>query len=89
MDSYKICWKRFAEKDLRSIDKQHIPRLIESVESLSEDPFPVQHRKLYGTNISYRTRVGDYRIVYQIDSKRKLSTVYHIRHRKDIYRRIR
>ena len=89
MDSYKIWWKRSAEKDLRSIDKQHIPRLIEAIEPLSKDPFPVQHRKLYGTNISYRIRVGDYRIVYQIDSKKRLITVYHIRHRKDIYRRSR
>jgi mRNA-degrading endonuclease RelE of RelBE toxin-antitoxin system len=41
MDSFKIWWKRSAEKDLRSIDKQQIPRLIEAVESLSENPFPV------------------------------------------------
>jgi mRNA interferase RelE/StbE len=87
MDSYKILWKRSAEKDLRSINKQHIPRLIEAVESLSDNPFPVQHRKLFGTNSSYRIRIGDYRVVYQIDSEKKLITVYHIRHRKDIYRK--
>jgi len=89
MDFYKIWWKHSAEKDLRIIDRQHIPHLIKAVESLSEDSFPVRHRKLHGTNASYRIRVGDYRVVYQIDLEKKLITVYHIRHRKDIYRRSR
>ncbi|RKX84445.1 MAG: type II toxin-antitoxin system RelE/ParE family toxin [Spirochaetes bacterium] len=87
MDSYNIQWKRSAEKDLRSIDRQYISRILEAVESLSDNPFPVQHCKLYGTNFSYRIRIGNYRVVYQVDSEKKVITVFHVRHRKDIYRR--
>jgi mRNA interferase RelE/StbE len=87
MGSYEINWKHSAEKDLRGIDKQYIPRIIVAIESLSEDPFPYQHRKLKGTEASYRIRVGDYRIIYQIDIEKRVITIFHVRHRKDIYRK--
>jgi mRNA-degrading endonuclease RelE of RelBE toxin-antitoxin system len=40
-----------------------------------------------GAEVSYRIRVGDYRVVYQVDTKKKLIIIYHVRHRKDIYRK--
>jgi mRNA interferase RelE/StbE len=87
MDSYKIIWKHSAEKDLRRIDKQHISRIVKPVADLSNNPSPSKHRKLLGTEVSYRIRIGNYRVVYQIDTKEKLIIIYHIRHRKDIYRK--
>ena len=35
---------------------------------------------------SYRIRVGTYRVIYEIDDKNKIVTVYKIRHRKDVYK---
>lgn len=87
MASYEIQWKHSAEKDLRGIDKQYIPRILETVETLSNNPFPSQHRKLHGSESSYRIRIGDYRIIYQVDSENKLIVIYHVRHRKDAYRK--
>lgn len=66
MASYEIEWKHSAEKELKSINRQYIPRILESVESLSENPFPLLHRKLHGSESIYRIRVGDYRIIYQV-----------------------
>jgi hypothetical protein len=40
MASYEIQWKHSSEKDLRGIDKQYIPRILETIELLSENPFP-------------------------------------------------
>jgi mRNA interferase RelE/StbE len=88
MDSYRIEWKSSAEKELKAIDRQHIPRILEAVESLTINPFPSQSRKLRDVEKSYRIRVGDYRIVYQVDEKEGMVTIYHIRHRKDIYRQL-
>jgi mRNA interferase RelE/StbE len=87
MDSYEIGWKYSAERELKGIDRQHIPRILEGVESLAENPFPLQHRKLHGVESSYRIRIGDYRIIYQVDLKRKLVVVYHVRHRREAYRK--
>ena len=88
MESYRIEWKSSAEKELKAIDRQHIPRILEAVESLAINPFPSQTRKLRDVEKSYRIRVGDYRIVYQVDEKEGMVTIYHIRHRKDIYRQL-
>ena len=87
MASYEIQWKHSAEKKLRGIDRQFISRIIEAIGSLSHNPFPSQHRKLQGSASSYRIRIGDYRVIYQVDKENKIIVIYHIRHRKDIYRK--
>ena len=87
MGSCEIHWKRSAERDLRGIDPQQVPRIIKAVEPLADNPFPPQHRKLIGSERDYRIRVGDYRVVYQVDTKAKVVTVCHVRHRKDAYRK--
>ncbi len=87
MVSYEIQWKHSAEKELRGIDRQYIPRLLEAVESLSNNPFPSQHRKLHGSESSFRIRIGDYRVIYQVDLEKKIIVIYHVRHRKDAYRK--
>jgi mRNA interferase RelE/StbE len=87
MASYEIQWKHSAEKDLRGIDRQYLPRILEAIELLSENPFPSQHRKLHGSESSYLIRIGDYRVIYQVNLENKIIVIYHVRHRKDIYRK--
>ncbi len=85
---YQIKLKRSVTKDLKDIDKQFIPRIFAVIESLADNPFQLQSRKLQGTDTSYRIRIGDYRLIYQVDIKKKLVVIEHIRHRKDVYRKI-
>ena len=85
MDSYNIQWKKSAEKDLLNIDRQQIPRIIKSVESLIKNPFPKQCLKLHGTNKLFRIRIGDYRVIYQVDTNKDFLTIYYIRHRREAY----
>jgi len=87
MVSYEIRWKSSAERDLRNITRQQIPRIIRAIENLSQNPFPLQSRKLQGSEFDYRIRIGDYRVIYQVDTKTKVITIYHIRHRREAYRK--
>jgi len=87
MGLFKLDPKESLEHDLRKIDKQFIPKILETIENLSENPFPVQSRKMKGSESSYRLRVGDYRVIYQVDTENKGVTIYHVRHRKDVYKR--
>ena len=87
MGSYEIRWKGSAERDLRNIDPQQILRVIQAIESLVDNPFPSQCRKLRGSERDYRIRVGDYRVIYQVDVKAKVVTIYHVRHRREAYRK--
>ena len=85
MGSYEIHWKNSAERELRNIDPQQVPRIIKAVESLVDNPFPSQHRKLQGSERDYRIRVGDYRVIYQLDTETKSVIIYHVRHRREAY----
>jgi len=86
MDSFEIKFKRSAERDLRRLDKQFVPKVIECIESLADDPFPRQSLKLSGTEGLYRVRVGVYRIIYEVDVESRGVLIHYIRHRRDVYR---
>jgi len=87
MDSFKIDLRGSSEHDLKKIDRQYIPKIIEEIGYLAQNPFPIQSKKLKDSESSYRLRVGDYRVVYQVDQESKTIVIYHIRHRKDAYKR--
>jgi mRNA interferase RelE/StbE len=86
MDSFRIEFARSATKDLRAIDRQWIPRIISAIDGLADDPMPTGCKKLVGSDHTYRIRVGDYRIVYDIHSAKLVVSVIRIRHRRDVYR---
>lgn len=88
MASYRIEWKGSAGRDLRGIDRRYIPGIVEAIDTLAVNPFPIQTRKLQGVESSYRLRVGDYRVIYQVDSVKKTIVIFHVRHRKEAYRNI-
>ncbi len=86
MAIYRIEWRSSAIKELKRIDKSTVPRIINAVESLAPNPRPVDVRKLRGSERSFRIRVGDYRIVYEILDDSLVVFIVRIRHRKDVYR---
>lgn len=86
MDSYRIEFTRSAEKDLRRIEKSRVPAIYDEIERLSEDPRPLGVKKLAGADRTYRIRVGDYRVVYEIQDEVLLILVIRIAHRKDVYK---
>ena len=86
MASYQIEWKNSAWKELQRLPRPVIPRIVAAVFDLSEDPFPQGVKKLVGSDFSYRIRVGDYRVVYEVFKKRLVIEIVRIRHRRDVYR---
>jgi mRNA interferase RelE/StbE len=86
MASFSICFKPSVDKDLRRLPKNLIPRVIEKIEELKSEPFPTQAVKIPVADRLYRLRVGDYRIVYEVEVKKKIITIHYIRHRSVVYR---
>ena len=86
MGTYRIEWKPSALRELKRLDRQVVPRIVAAVESLSSDPFPQGAKKLYGGEWTFRVRVGDYRVIYEVVSNRLLIEIVRVRHRKDVYR---
>lgn len=86
MDSCRIEFRNAAEKDLRRIASTHLPRLVEAIGALAVNPLPPNFRKLANGEHTYRIRVGDYRVVYEFHSQRRLIIVDRVRHRREVYR---
>jgi mRNA interferase RelE/StbE len=85
--SYTVKVSRPAEKFLRALtDKKLYQRLREALDALEENPRPANSVKLKGESELYRARVGDYRIVYQIQDRQLIVLVVQMGHRREIYR---
>ncbi len=87
MASYQIEFKSSALKELEKLPRQIIPRAIAAIKRLAENPYPQGVKKLAGFERTYRVRVGDYRIMYEIHEDRLIIEIIRVKHRKDVYRR--
>ena len=87
MATYQIKWKPSALRELKQIDRQVIPRIIDAIQSLSANPFPSGIKQLRGGERSYRMRIGDYRVIYEVFANHLTIEVIRVRHRKDAYRK--
>lgn len=86
MDTYRIEWRPSALRELKRLDRQAVPRIVSSIEGLSLIPTPHGCRKLAGSEHTYRIRVGDYRVIYDIFANHLVIEIVRVRHRKDAYR---
>jgi mRNA interferase RelE/StbE len=53
---------------------------------LAQNPRPPGCIKLSGPSSLWRIRVGDYRVVYQIQDQQLIVLVVTVAHRRDVYR---
>lgn len=88
MASYSLRYSPSVEKDLQSIPRSFVSRIIAKIERLPTDPFPAQSAKLQGAERLYRLRVGGYRVVYEVDTDALHIIVQYVRHRREVYRRL-
>jgi mRNA interferase RelE/StbE len=83
---YAITFARSARKQLQVLDRALALRVLGRIESLGATPRPEGCVKLEGAAGFWRIRVGDYRVIYEIDDDRRRVDVSAVRHRRDAYR---
>lgn len=83
---YAVLLEAAAERSLRRLDAAVFTRVASALRSLAVNPRPHGCRKLTGSDHDWRVRVGDYRIVYEIDDRAREVRVMRIRHRREAYR---
>ncbi len=78
---------RRAEKFLANLtDAALYRRLRSAIDALEQEARPAGCVKLAGSPDLYRIRVGDYRIVYQVQDTQLVVLVLSIGHRREVYR---
>ncbi len=83
---YSIVITEYAIRQLKKINRQMVASIQEAIAELALNPRPHNYIKL--TNIeAYRIRVGNYRVIYEINDNVLIITVVEIADRKQVYKK--
>ena len=85
MGRYSIELVRSIRKDLRRIARKEVPKILKAIQSLADDPRPASSKKLTNEEL-YRIRIGNYRLLYEINDERLIVLVVKVGHRRDVYK---
>ncbi len=85
MAVYSLFFKDSVRKDLDSIPKNDLQRIMARIGSLAANPRPLGCEKLSGQE-KYRLRQGNYRIIYSIQDTHLTVWVVKVGHRREVYR---
>lgn len=83
----KVEYSASALKQLKKLDKQFQKAIIQEMNEVATLDNPRQKGKALKSNLSglWRYRVGDYRVICDIQDEKILITVLRVGHRKNIY----
>jgi len=82
---YRLEVSHTVYRQIKRLPLQAQERIVSAITHLTENPRPPGTKKLTGRE-GYRVRVGDYRILYQIDDAAKVITIFRVMSRGDVYR---
>ena len=85
MNLYRLVIENRAAKEVDTLQGEMLERVVKAISSLKQNPRPHGVKKLF-TEDGWRIRIGDYRVLYTIDYKQKLVTIYRVKHRREAYR---
>ena len=84
---YAVYMRSAAERERRRLQGHIRQRINRHLLQLESEPRPSGVEKLVGRPNSWRIRVGDYRILYEIDDTNQRVIIHRIAHRRDVYQR--
>ena len=82
---YALSIRRGAQKNLLALSASEQERVIAAIRKLAHNPRPAGVKKLSGRE-AWRIRVGDYRVIYEINDNELTVLVVDVGHRREIYR---
>jgi len=86
VSGYRVEFTSSAARAIRKLPKNVRTRLLDAIAGLSDEPRPPGARKLAGADIAWRIRVGDYRVIYEVEDEALVVTVVRAAHRREVYR---
>lgn len=83
---YQVLFDKPAAKQLAKLPKKFYEKIKKSIEELADNPRPIGCLKLKGNGDAYRIRIGDFRVIYEIEDDVLIVVVVSVGDRKEIYR---
>lgn len=81
---YAVELKPRAVKDLQRIQKRDASRIADAIDRLGDD-LSGDVKRLTNFSLEYRLRIGQYRILFEIEEQNRI-IIYRIIHRREAYR---
>ncbi|MBI4258860.1 MAG: type II toxin-antitoxin system RelE/ParE family toxin [Thaumarchaeota archaeon] len=83
--TFRIEYSSRAQRSLGSFSQIIRRRVLEKISELAENPFPRGVVKIHGEDNTYRLRVGDYRVLYEVYPQQRAILIVKIEHRSTVY----
>lgn len=83
---FQIIWSESASKTLNKLERTVAKRIFRKVSQLSENPYHFDVTKIVGEPY-FRLRVGDYRVIFDIQNETLRILILKVDHRKNIYKK--
>ena len=83
--SYRVIIPKSLLKELDRLPARDLTRTLSQLTELENNPRYPGTKKLSGRD-AWQIRVGDYRVIYEINDTEKTVVLIRIRHRRDVYR---
>ena len=83
--TWQVIWSEKSVKQLEKIDKKNVQKIYDSVLDCAQDPFRVVIR--LANSQFYRLRVGNYRVILDLQQSKMMIFVVEADHRGKIYKK--
>ncbi len=85
--SYTVEISSLATRQIKKLPPEIQIQVLAQLEELAEHPRPDDVTKLKGEDNTYRVRVKNYRVVYEIFDEQLIVLIVKVGHRREIYRK--
>ena len=85
MGSYRILTTKRFLRHLKRLDSRVKERILDAIREVSERPY-LGSTLIFDERRLYKFRVGDYRLVSEIDEEKKVVLFLVVDHRRRVYR---
>ena len=84
--TYSVSLNAHAARSFRKLPREIQKRISPAIDAVKDEPRPPGAEKITGIANTYRIRVGNYRVLYEIHDNVLVILVIDLGHRREIYR---
>jgi mRNA interferase RelE/StbE len=88
MNDFQVILTPAAQADIERLDAALQTRILNRMEWIGQNAELLRHQALRGEEWSgcFKYRIGDYRLIYQLDWSAKKLVVLKVGHRREVYK---